>query len=197
METSRALTGSSQTMKRGPERQGARDADALPLAAGELVREAVGVIGLEAHLLERIHHDVQPFLAAADVVDVQPFHDRLPDGQAGIQRSVGILEDDLHVAAQGFELGSVELEDVAAVEVGGPGGRIDQPQHGAPDGRLAAAGFADQAERLALLDAETHIVNGLDLVHDAVQDAGAHGKVLCQMFDPHQGVVGGLVVGHE
>ena len=50
METSRAEIGSSQTMKFRPEGQRAGDADALPLAAGELVRVAAGVIVFQAHL---------------------------------------------------------------------------------------------------------------------------------------------------
>ena len=41
IETSRALIGSSATIRSGLERQRPRDADALPLAAGELVRVAV------------------------------------------------------------------------------------------------------------------------------------------------------------
>ena len=43
IETSSADTGSSQTMNSGLQRERAGDADALALAAGELVRIAVGV----------------------------------------------------------------------------------------------------------------------------------------------------------
>ncbi len=48
MLTSSALTGSSQTMKLRAERQGTRDADALPLTTGELVRIAMDVLLVEA-----------------------------------------------------------------------------------------------------------------------------------------------------
>ena len=47
IDTSSADTGSSQTMISGLERQRAGDADALPLTAGELVRVAVDVVGVE------------------------------------------------------------------------------------------------------------------------------------------------------
>ena len=48
IETSRADTGSSQMISFGPQGQGAGDPDALPLAAGELGREPVVVLGVEA-----------------------------------------------------------------------------------------------------------------------------------------------------
>ena len=41
------------------------------------------------------------------------------------------------------------MGDVDAVETDGAVGRLLEPEHGAADGGLAAAGFADQAERLA------------------------------------------------
>ena len=42
------------------------------------------------------------------------------------------------------------------------GRRLDQPQHAAAGRALAAAGFADQAERLALLDLKAHVVDRAD-----------------------------------
>ena len=47
-DTSRAETGSSQTMSLG-ERHGAGDPDALALAAGELVGVPVVVLGVQPH----------------------------------------------------------------------------------------------------------------------------------------------------
>ena len=43
-----------------------------------------------------------------------------------------------------------------------PDGRLDQPQHAAAGRALAAAGFADERERLALLHRKAHIVDGAD-----------------------------------
>ena len=40
------------------------------------------------------------------------------------------------------------------------GRRLDQPQHAAAGRALAAARFADQRERLALIDGEAHVVHG-------------------------------------
>ena len=56
IDTSSAETGSSATMSFGLQRQRAGDADALALAAGELVRIAVGVLGREPDELEQLLH---------------------------------------------------------------------------------------------------------------------------------------------
>ncbi len=56
IDTSSADTGSSQTISFGLERQRPGDADALALAAGELGREAVVVLGVEADQLHQLLH---------------------------------------------------------------------------------------------------------------------------------------------
>ena len=48
IDTSSADTGSSQTISFGLDRERARDADALALPAGELMRIAARMIGLQA-----------------------------------------------------------------------------------------------------------------------------------------------------
>ena len=50
-------------------------------------------------------------------------------------------------------------------------GRLDQAQDGAADGGLAAAGLADEAERLARADREAHAVDGVDMADGAAQAA--------------------------
>ena len=54
IETSSAETGSSQTISFGAHRERAGDADALALAARELVRVAAHVVGVQAHRLEQV-----------------------------------------------------------------------------------------------------------------------------------------------
>ena len=56
IETSSADTGSSQTISFGRQRERARDADALPLAARELVRIAVVVLRVEADAVHQLLH---------------------------------------------------------------------------------------------------------------------------------------------
>ena len=56
IETSSAETGSSHTIELRRDRERARDADALALAARELVRVAAHVVGIEPDGLEQLRH---------------------------------------------------------------------------------------------------------------------------------------------
>ena len=61
-ETSRAETGSSATTRSGFRARGPGEANSLALAAAELVRVAVGVLGAQAHGLQQpAHLDPQRF----------------------------------------------------------------------------------------------------------------------------------------
>ena len=60
IDTSSADTGSSSTSSFGLQRQRPGDADALPLAAGELVRVAVGVLGVEPDQLHQLADPWRP-----------------------------------------------------------------------------------------------------------------------------------------
>ena len=65
IDTSSADTGSSQTISFGLDRQRAGDADALALAAGELVRIAAHVVGLQADRLEQLDDALLELAAAS------------------------------------------------------------------------------------------------------------------------------------
>ena len=93
------------------------------------------------------------------------------NGHARVERGVGVLEDDLHAAAQVAHGGGGGGEGLA-LEDDNAGGGFDQAQQYAGDGGLAAAGFADQAERFAGLDGERHIV------HDAGDAVAARNLVM-------------------
>ncbi len=53
-----------------------------------------------------------------------------------------------------------------------------EPEHGPCDRRLAAAAFADEAERLALGDREAHVIDGVHHAAPATEEAAAHRVVL-------------------
>ena len=98
------------------ERERARDADALPLAAGELVRVAVVVLGREPDDVHQLLH--APLGARSR--DWPWMHERVGDDRADalarVERRVRILEDHLHLAPQRAQRAPDELRDVAAVE---------------------------------------------------------------------------------
>ena len=82
----------------GAQREGAGDADPLSLAARELRREAVVVLGVQADELHQLLHLAPPLLAVRDAVDGERVADDRADAAARVQRAVGVLEDHLHDA---------------------------------------------------------------------------------------------------
>src|SRR3954447_267363 len=121
-------------------------------------------------------------------LQLQRVTDDLPDPFAWVQRGVGVLEDHLHLPPQRSHLAAAEARDLPPFESDRAGGRLDQLQHRPAGGRLAAAGLADQAERLAALDPEADPVDRPHLVDFAVdQDSALDREVLDEVVDLEQG----------
>src|SRR5690349_13346848 len=78
---------------------------------------------------------------------------------ARIERGIGVLEDDLRLPAERAQFDVIEREQVTSLEADASRIGPDQPPHKTADGRFAAAGVADQRQRLAGLDMEAHAVN--------------------------------------
>jgi hypothetical protein len=137
----------------GPHRERPGDADALALAAGELVRVALQRLGREAddaHQLLRARDRLAPREAEIH----WPLDDGLAHGAARVERAVGVLEHDLDVAAMGAQPRLGQPGDVLSVDQHRAGGRVDQPHHAARDRGLARAGLADHPQRLLRADVE-------------------------------------------
>ena len=97
------------------ERERARDADPLPLAARELVRVAVVVLRAQADAGEQLAHAALHVLLG--LVDRERLADDLADALARVQRRVRVLEDDLHLAPQRPHAARCdEVRDVLAFE---------------------------------------------------------------------------------
>src|ERR1700722_8837807 len=90
------------------ERQRARDPDPLALTAGELVREAVEMLGLQSDLVEQLAA-LALDLVARNAADAQRRREDLVDSLAGVQRRLRILEDHLHLATDRLELSAVAV----------------------------------------------------------------------------------------
>src|SRR5439155_11916060 len=107
-----------------------RDRHALALAAGELVwialEEEFGRRELDA--CESLAHTLPPLAArSAQAVDQEGLLDGGPHRQAGVERFVGILVDQLHPPPQRTQRLGAERRDVAAVERDPPGDGLDEP----------------------------------------------------------------------
>ena len=94
--------------------------------------------------------------AVGEPVDLQPLADDVADRHARIERGVRILENDLHLAAHLAQLAlRASPADVLPVENHFAAGGLDRAAGSrGPTVDLAAARFADQAERLARADVE-------------------------------------------
>ena len=116
IDTSSAETGSSATISLGSQRERAGDADALPLAAGELVRVAVVVLRVEPDQLEQVLHRALDAVLGLDVLQPERRADDRADGVPRVQRRVRVLEDHLDVAAQRPHPAVGQVRDVPALE---------------------------------------------------------------------------------
>src|SRR6185369_8000541 len=145
----------------GLERERARDADALALAARELVRIALERAGVHADQLHQPACALQRRGARQAVVH-RPLDERFAHGAARIERAVRVLEDDLHAPAQQAQRARRNPCEVVAAETDLASARLDQAQDAAGEGRLAGPRLAHDAERLALAHLDADVARRLD-----------------------------------
>ena len=86
------------------QRQRARDADALALAAAEGVREAAHVLRAQPDPAQQIGHPLLALPAVRHAVDQQRLADEVEQRHARIERGERVLEDHLHLAPQRAQL---------------------------------------------------------------------------------------------
>src|SRR4029079_2447203 len=86
------------------ERERPRDADPLPLAAGELVWVAVGVGRLETDELEQPGNGRAARPPVSDPVRPERLGEDAAHGHAWVERRIGVLEDDLYLPSHPAEL---------------------------------------------------------------------------------------------
>ena len=98
IETSSADTGSSATTSFGPQDERARDPDALPLSAAELMGVAVERLRAEADAVERLDDPVARARSRGTPCDREPLADDVAHAHARVERADRVLEDDLHLA---------------------------------------------------------------------------------------------------
>jgi hypothetical protein len=183
-ETSSAETGSSATISFAAEREGPRDAHALPLAAGQFARQALAKLAARPYLAAAVR-ERGPALAAvgADAVETKRLLENGADALARIEAGIGVLEHQLNVAPQRPEAAHAGMGDVRPVEAQRAFGRLKQADDAARQRGLAAAGFADEAKGLAGHHIEADVIDG---VHAACAAERAAGEDLAQPVDLDQ-----------
>jgi len=166
----------------GAQGQRPGQADALPLAAGELVRVALDRVAGQAHLIQQLEHALLLLGPAADALDGQRLADDRADPHPRVQRGVRVLEHKLQVAPVAAQLAAAQRVDVAPFQQDlAAVGRLQGHGHLA-DGGLAAARLADQPEGVPGLDAEGDIGHRVHGAHLAPHhQARAHRVLLDQV----------------
>ncbi len=173
-------------MKSGCRARAPGDADPLALAAGELVRIAVGVAAVESHQLQELPH---PLFSAApgQLMDLQRFGQDLSRRHPGVQRGVRILKNHLHPAAHAPQGPAFEFGQLHAVQENPACSGTLQLQDGPPGAGLAATALSHQPQCLSFTNEERDAVDGAHRTHLAPeQDAPVHWIVLLESFHPHQ-----------
>ena len=181
METSSADTGLVADDELRIQRQSTGHADALAASPVQFV--GIGVVQPFAEP-DRLHqgvYAVQHLLSAP----AGPVHDHglrydLGHRHPRVEARIGVLEDDLHVAALLPHLSVAHVGDPLSVEEYLPRRRGQQAQHRASEGALPAAGFPDDPEGLPRADADA------DVVH-RVQQSAARLEILFQIARFQQG----------
>ncbi len=132
-------------------------------------------------------------------VDLVRLADDVADRHARVERGVRVLEDHLDVAADRLQGAAREAGDVLALVADLPAGGALQVDEHPGHRRLAAAGLADDAEGLALVQVEGDPVDRLDRADLAAEDdALGQREVLDQVVDLQDGFArraGGLQAG--
>jgi hypothetical protein len=106
-------------------------------------------------------------------VHVQHLAESLAGREARIERPRRILENDLHPPAHGPQRGAARCRDVLSFEGDAAAGRFEKPHDEPRQRRLAATGFADQAEPFPRCDVEIDAGDGVQDVVARVPDHAA------------------------
>ena len=147
-ETSSALVGSSATSRLGPRHQRAGDADPLPLAAGQLVRVALGDLRRAARpgssssaTRGRASRPREPCpCSRSGSATTSPTSIRGSSEPAGSWKTIETSRRCGRSCAPG------QVGHVGAGQPHRARGRLQQPHDAPADGRLARAALADQRE---------------------------------------------------
>ena len=172
----------------GLQRKSAGNADTLTLTAGELMRIAVDVLGVQSNDVEKLADALNALLLGTHAMNGHGLGDNLSDGHTRVERSIRILEDKLHLATHVLDLMLAHLGNIFALEEHLTGGRLGQTHDGAARRGLAATRLANQTKGLARINLKRDVIYSRDdtLGEALGEHAGLSGKLLREVLDLQQ-----------
>src|SRR5215831_19226106 len=160
------------------EGQGRRDADALALAARQLVGIALGEGGMEPDHLQQLADQATAARRVVLAVDLERLRDDAAHAHPRIERAEGILEDDLHALPRFPQLVGSEPHEVPSLEADMARAGLDETQDQSTCRRLATARLAHETQGLPRLEDEAHAVHRPDDLTVTGQPLAAHVEML-------------------
>ena len=177
--------------------EGARDRDALALAAREFVRVLVHVLRREPDAREELGDAlVARRCGLHESERAHGFRDDVAHAPARIQARVGVLEDHLEAPPQVQHFRAArDLAEIDAVEDDRTAGGLVEAADETRDRRLAAARFAHERERVAALDREAHAIDRAQelprrALDDTVEPRARNVEVLDELANLDQRAIG-------
>ena len=144
------------------ERECAGDPDALALTAAEFMRVPRQMVRVETDQVEQVGDAPPSFGPRPELVNDERLFDDISRPHPRVQRRIGILKHNLHIAPRPAHARLGKLQDIFTAEKHLAGRGFDQSQD-APSGcALPAARLTDKAEHLAFVDRKAHVVHRLD-----------------------------------
>ena len=148
------------------------------------MRVTILVEGLKAAVIHDLIDVIVEFVLRHEVVLTHGLTDDLADRHTRGKRGERVLEDDLHLRAQGAHLLRGEVVDLLTVEEDLTGGlRVVQAEDGAARGGLTAAGLTDETHRRAALQVEGDTVDSLDIADRVGDHTALDREVFLQVID--------------
>jgi len=164
------------------------DGDALALAAGKFVRITPGGFVRQTNLLQQGRDCRRPRRRIGLAHQcIHPFGDDFADPHPRVERGERVLKDHLHVPARRAQPLALHADQFTAAEANAAGCWCHELQQGLADGRLAAAGFADQRQRAASGNGQRNAVDRKHMADRPLQYTAADREMNSQVGNVEKG----------
>ena len=165
----------------GVDRQCSCDANSLALTAGELVGIALIVIIPQTALIHQLQHIILHLVLRHDLMDLNGLAEDAAYRTSGGQRGIGVLENDLHLLADGPHLGRIIVGDILAIKDDLAGSGLVELQNGSAGGGLATAGFANDTQSLTGFQLKGDVIHRHQFLGNLAGNGLLHREALAQM----------------